>query len=72
MRGRYVDFHRGFNKGLRAIMTCTSDDFIHWTAPEWITYNDDRAEHLYTNQTTPYPRAIRPCIGIQASRTSCS
>lgn len=57
VRGRYVDFHRGFNKGLRAIMTCTSDDFIHWTAPEWITYNDDRAEHLYTNQTTPYPRA---------------
>lgn len=57
VRGRYVDFHRGFNNGVRAIMTCTSDDFIHWTEPEWISYKDGRAEHLYTNQTTPYPRA---------------
>jgi hypothetical protein len=56
-RGRYVDFHRGFRDGLRAIMTCTSADFIHWTEPEWIEYQDDRKEHLYTNQTTLYPRA---------------
>lgn len=56
-RGRYVDFHRGFNKGVRAIMTCTSDDFVNWTEPEWIEFNDDRNEHLYTNQTTLYHRA---------------
>lgn len=57
VRGRYVDFHRGFNAGVRAIMTCISDDFVSWSEPEWITFNDDRKEHLYTNQTTPYPRA---------------
>ena len=57
VRGRYVDFHRGFNKGVRAIMTCTSDDFLNWTEPEWIEFRDDRNEHLYTNQTTAYPRA---------------
>ncbi len=57
VRGRYVDFHRGFNKGVRAIMTCTSNDFVHWTEPEWIEFTDNRNEHLYTNQTTAYPRA---------------
>jgi len=57
VRRRYVDFHRGFNKGVRAIMTCVSDDFLKWTEPEWIGFTDERNEHLYTNQTTPYPRA---------------
>jgi len=57
VRGRYVDFHRGFNKGVRAIMTCTSSDFVHWTEPEWIEFTDSRNEHLYTNQTIAYPRA---------------
>lgn len=57
VRGRYVDFHRGFNKGVRAIMTCTSPDFLNWTEPEWIEISDGRNEHLYTNQTTPYHRA---------------
>ncbi len=57
IRGHYVDFHRGFNKGVRAIMTCVSDDFLNWTEPEWIDYTDERNEHLYTNQTIPYPRA---------------
>ena len=57
VRGRYVDFHRGFKDGVRAIMTCTSPDFLNWTKPEWIEISDGRKEHLYTNQTTPYHRA---------------
>jgi hypothetical protein len=57
VRGRYVDFHRGFKDGVRAIMTCTSPDFLNWTEPEWIEISDGRKEHLYTNQTTPYHRA---------------
>jgi hypothetical protein len=56
-RRRYVDFHRGFNDGVRAIMTCTSPDFLDWSEPEWIEISDGRKEHLYTNQTTPYHRA---------------
>ena len=57
VRGRYVDFHRGFSKGVRAIMTCTSDDFLHWTDPQWEEYGDTPPEHLYTNATVAYPRA---------------
>lgn len=57
VRGRYVDFHRGFKDGVRAIMTCTSPDFVNWTEPEWIEISDGRREHLYTNQTIPYHRA---------------
>lgn len=56
-RDRYLDFHRGFNEGKRAIMYCTSTDFLNWTEPEWITITDGRKEHLYTNQTIPYHRA---------------
>lgn len=57
VRGRYLDFHRGFHQGVRAIMTCSSTDFLNWTEPDWITITDGRKEHLYTNQTIPYHRA---------------
>ncbi len=58
VRGQYVDFHRGFNEGVRAIMTATSQDFINWTDPQWIKYAEGTPpEHLYTNATIAYPRA---------------
>jgi hypothetical protein len=38
-------------------MTCTSQDFIHWTEPRWIDQGDAPAQHLYTNATIPYFRA---------------
>jgi len=57
VRGRYVDFHRGFKDGVRHIMTCTSEDFITWTEPEWVDFGDTPDEHLYTNATVAYPRA---------------
>ncbi len=57
VRGRYVEFHRGFRDGVRDIMTCTSQDFIHWTKPQWIDQGDAPFEHLYTNATIPYFRA---------------
>ena len=56
-RGRYVDFHRGFERGRRAIMTCVSDDFLNWSEPEFVSYDDDLDQHLYTNQISAYPRA---------------
>ena len=68
VRGRYVDFHRGFNeeggKRVRDIMTCTSADFIHWTEPAWIQYPGAPVEHLYTNQITPYYRAPHIFMGF--------
>jgi len=58
VRGCYVDYHRGFAKGVRAIMTCTSADFRNWTDPVWVDYVEGTPnEHLYTNQTAPYFRA---------------
>lgn len=64
VRGRYVDFHRGFRDGVRDIMTCTSDDFIHWTEPKWLDYGDAPREHLYTNAVTPYFRAPHIFMGF--------
>ena len=56
-RGRYVDFHRGFQDGVRAIMTCTSEDCLNWTEPEFIDLGDAEPQHLYTNATVAYERA---------------
>jgi len=63
-RGRYVDFHRGFHNGVRDIMTCTSEDFLHWTDPVWLEYPGVPKEHLYTNQITPYYRAPHIFMGF--------
>ncbi|MFN4179571.1 MAG: hypothetical protein ACK4I8_04610 [Armatimonadota bacterium] len=64
VRGRYVEFHRGFREGVRDIMACTSDDFIHWTEPQWLDYGDAPEEHLYTNAIMPYFRAPHIFIGF--------
>ncbi len=56
-RGRYVDFHRAFSNKVRAIMTCTSEDFLKWTPPTLIDIKDSPPQHLYTNATIAYPRA---------------
>lgn len=63
--GRYVLYFRIFsdgpiedaNRGYRTIARTTSRDFIHWSEPERMTFDDAPQEHLYTNQTHPYYRA---------------
>ena len=64
VRGRYVDFHRGFRDGVRDIMTATSPDFRQWTDPVWLAYPGSPKEHLYTNQIAPYYRAPHIFIGF--------
>ncbi len=64
VRGRYVDFHRGFQKGVRDIMTCTSPDFVNWTDPVWLDYGDAPDEHLYTNAIIAYHRAPHIFMGF--------
>jgi hypothetical protein len=64
VREQYVEFHRGFRNGVRDIMTCTSEDFIHWTKPQWLDFGDVPPEHLYTNAITPYPRAPHIFMGF--------
>ena len=64
MRGEYRDYHRGFHQGVRAIMTCTSKDFLQWTDPVWIECPGAPKEHLYTNQIAPYFRAPHVFFGF--------
>ncbi len=62
--GQYVDYHRYFADGVRAIYTCTSDDFLHWTKPVPLQYPGAENQHLYTNAIRPYPRAPHIRIGF--------
>ncbi|MBM3797720.1 MAG: hypothetical protein FJW31_27545 [Acidobacteria bacterium] len=59
--GRYVCYYRTFKKingtGYRWVSRATSDDFLHWSKGEEMTFGDAPPEHLYTNQTSPYYRA---------------
>jgi hypothetical protein len=68
---RYVLYFRiwsdgGFTeyKGYRSVARATSDDFIHWSEPEAMTFGDSPLEHLYTQQTSPYFRAPHIYIAI--------
>lgn len=57
--GKYRLFSRFFEKGRgRAIQSCVSDDFIHWTNPVPHQYDEGApVEQFYTNATVPIPGA---------------
>lgn len=61
---QYREYHRTFTGGVRAIMTGTSKDFIHWTKPVLLNYGDAPNQHLYTNAVQTYPRAPHILIGF--------
>ena len=62
---QYREYHRSFVNGIRAIMTSTSSDFIHWTKPVLLTYQEGiPMQHLYTNAVQPYGRAPHLFIGF--------
>ena len=45
-------------EGVRAIQSCTSEDFLHWTDPQPNAYAGDAPlEHFYTNAAAPCPGA---------------
>ena len=64
VRSRYVSFHRGFKDGVRDILTCTSNDFLHWTEPVWLEYPGAPSEQLYLSQVLPYHRAPHIFVGF--------
>ena len=64
VQGQYVAYVRDFRNGVRTIRRCTSQDFLHWTTPEWLDYSDTPPEQLYTNAITPYFRAPHIYIGF--------
>lgn len=61
---KYVCYYRDFRNQVRDIKRATSDDFIHWTAGEWLDWGEAPAEHLYTNAIIPYPYAPHIYVGF--------
>ena len=62
---QYREYHRSFVNGVRAIMTGTSSDFIHWSEPVLLKYQEGiPMQHLYTNAVQPYGRAPHLLIGF--------
>lgn len=64
--GKYRAYIRVFVNKRRDVKTAVSDDFIHWSAPELLTYPGAPDEQLYTNQVRPYHRAPHIYIGFPA------
>jgi hypothetical protein len=60
----YREYHRNFVDGVRAIMTGTSNDFLHWTEPVQLEYPGAKNEHLYTNAVLSYARAPHILLGF--------
>ena len=52
------------NKGTRDVRVIYSEDFVHWTEPQRILFNDDNDWPMYTNQVIPYERAPHMLIGF--------
>ena len=69
-RQLYVSFFRDFQgladgRKCRAIKTCASPDFLHWSEPVWLNYEEGTPdEELYTNAILPYPRAPEIYVGF--------
>lgn len=57
-RGRYTCFSRIFIKGVRAVQSNSSQDFLAWDEPVAHEYSEGvPLEHFYTSATVPCPTA---------------
>ena len=54
----------------RDVRVMYSDDFVNWSKPEMIRFDDDSIVDLYTNQITPCPNAPEILIGFPTRYTS--
>ena len=61
--GQYRAYARDSREG-RDIRTCCSEDYRHWSDPEFLEYDPDRTSQLYTNQVQPYYRAPHILLGL--------
>ncbi len=50
--------------GCRAIQSCTSEDFVHWTDPVPNVYDGGPTDQLYTNAVRPVPGAEHILVSI--------
>ncbi len=68
--GKYRCYSRYFTKGdwhgFRAIQSCTSDDFHHWSGQTKNNYigQDEIYEHFYTNAVRPVPGAEHMLVSV--------
>ncbi len=67
--GKYRVYLRDFHEGKRGIKTAVSEDFLHWTKPEWLEFPGAPDEQLYTNQVRPYYRAPHLLVGFPSRYT---
>ncbi len=65
-RGCYVCYCRDNSTGVRRIMRSISEDFLRWSDPEPVRFQDARNEHMYTNGIRPYFRAPHIYLGVPA------
>jgi len=69
VRGKYVAYERVWQKDgtrIRGIAMLSSDDFLHWTEPQWVEYGGAPREHLYTPCVLPYFRASHIYLAFPA------
>lgn len=57
-RGEYREYHRDFREG-RDIRTSTSPDFLHWTEPEFLSYEANVDPGRHTGQ----PADVKDSVG---------
>lgn len=55
---------QGWNETIRDIRVLTSKDFIHWTEPQLVQFNDVEDHPLYTNCAFPYPSNKNVLVGL--------
>lgn len=62
----YVRNLHGNGQGgiVRDVRIMKSKDFVHWTTPVPLTYDDGLDFQMYTNNVMPYPRAPHMRIGM--------
>jgi len=67
--GKYYSYirnlHGDWTNGIvRDVRVTESEDFVHWTAPVPLAYDDGLDFQMYTNNVMPYPRAPHIRIGM--------
>lgn len=61
---RALEVERTLNEGIRDVRVMYSDDFVNWSFPELIKFDDGHDDPLYTNQIIAYPRAPQVLVGF--------
>jgi hypothetical protein len=64
--GRYLCYYRTLKDRVRWISRAVSEDFRRWEPGREMSFGEAPAEHLYTNQTSPYFRAPHLYVAIAA------